>query len=525
MNRRDFLKAGSLGTAAMALNGVPLKALADVDGTMRKIRGASDRIFVFVVLSGGNDGLNTVIPLDKYSELSAARSNVMIPSNQVLNLNGVANVGLHPSMTGLRDMYNSGLVNITQSVGYPNFNYSHFRATDIFNTASDANSFLDTGWVGRYLETRFPGAPNAYPNADFLDPLAVQIGNSINNALTSSTGIIGYALSDLNNFYNIINTTGDPAPNTLAGHELTFIRYISLQTQSYTQTIQQADSLGSNPSPKWTGITGNNTNKLADQLKIVSKLINGGLGTPIYFVEIGGFDTHSAQVSQVDHSIGDHADLLKNVSDAIAAFYDDLKLAGNDQKVAGCTITEFGRRIKSNNSVGTDHGSSSPLISFGRNVISGINGVNPTLPTAATVSDQLPMQHDFRSVYASILQDWFGVTPTTAQTILGGTFNTLPIFKANPTDVEQQVEAPKQASIYPNPMRNSGSLEFVANGGPTQIKLYSDMGKLIGIVYENELPAGARSIAIERNGLPAGQYFYVIESGSHTQTVKAVFID
>jgi uncharacterized protein (DUF1501 family) len=530
MNRRDFLKAGSLGTASLALSGMPVKAFADTTGKLKKIRGNSDRIFVFVVLSGGNDGLNTVIPKDRYSELANARNNILIPSNQVLSLSGTSTTGLHPAMTGLRDMYNTGLVNITQGVGYPNFDYSHFRATDIYNTASDANVILNDGWLGRYLDHRFPGAPNAFPNADFLDPLAIQISTSLSTSLTGPSGQIGFALSDINNFYQIVNGVVDPAPNTLAGHELTYIRYISLQTQSYTQSIQTAANLGNNLSTKWANITGNNTNDLADQLKIVSKLISGGLQTPIYIVEIGGFDSHANQVNATDHATGYHAGLLRNLSDALEAFYDDLKLLGKDDKVAGCTISEFGRRIKSNTSDGSDHGSSMPLISFGKNVISGINGTSPNIPSNATVYDQLPMQYDFREVYSSILQDWFGLDAPATQNILnGGSFNTIPIFKKLPntgTSIDTDTVT-KEAStrVFPNPIRNYASLEFNSPGGHAQVVLYNESGQAVRLLYENKVAAGWTSFAIERNNLQAGNYYYVVMVDGFKEEGKMVFVD
>jgi uncharacterized protein (DUF1501 family) len=526
MNRRDFLKAGSLSTAALTLNGMPLTAFADPTDKMKKIRGNSDRIFVFVVLSGGNDGLNMVIPLDKYSELSAARANVLIPSNQVLSLSGSTTAGLHPAMTGLRTMYNQGAVNITQGVGYPNFDYSHFRASDIYNTSSDANVFLQDGWMGRYLSKRFPGAPNAFPNADMLDPLAIEIGSTLSNALSGPTGQIGFALSDIDSFYQITNGTVDPAANTLAGHELTFIRYVSLQTQSYTQSIQNAANLGNNLSSKWAPITGNNTNRLADELKIVSKLISGGLQTPIYIVEIGGFDTHSDQVD-ADKTKGSHSKLLKNVSDAIEAFYDDVKLMGKADLVAGCTVSEFGRRIKSNNSEGTDHGSSAPMISFGKQVVSGINGVSPTLPVNANVYDQLPLQHDFRAVYASILEDWFGLSKVDTQDVLKGQFNTLPIFKkapSTPTVIDPNTTTKKSnILVYPNPIRDYGTIEFTTPGGHAQVVLYNEMGKAVKLLYENKVPAGTTSIAVERNGLAAGNYYFTVLVDGFSENGKLVF--
>jgi uncharacterized protein (DUF1501 family) len=521
MNRKEFLKASGIGATAAALNGLPINVFADATDRMRKIRGASDRVFVFVVLNGGNDGLNTVINLDRYAELSSSRSNVLIPQNKVLGLAGSATTGLHPSMTHLRQMYNTGLINITQGVGYPNFNYSHFRAMDIYNSSSDANTFVDTGWVGRYLEHRYPGAPNAYPNADMLDPLAVQIGNVISSSLTSPGGQIGFALSDASNFYQIVNGTVDPAPATYAGKELTYIRYISLQTQAYTQSVQQAASLGTN-AVTWPPAR---QNKLADQLKIVAQLISGGLTTPFYVVELGGFDTHSTQVDSADHTLGAHAELLSNLSEAISLFYDDLKAQGKDKHVAGCTITEFGRRIKSNASTGTDHGAAAPLFSFGTDVISGINGTSPVLPNNATSNDQVPMEFDFRQVYSSILQDWFGLDAAATDDVLGGSFSTIPIFKKQVSTVglEQEVSfSQKNISIFPNPLTNHCSLQFDTDGGQTQINLYDDMGRLVRRLYENDLPKGSANINIERNGLPAGNYYIEILSGTAKSSSKLV---
>jgi uncharacterized protein (DUF1501 family) len=522
MDRKKFLKASGIGAAAFALNGLPIKALAEKGDSLKKIRGASDRIFVFVVLSGGNDGLNTVIPLDKYAELNAARANVIIPSNQVLPLTGSITTGLHPAMTKLQSMFNSGLVNITQSVGYPDFNYSHFRATDIYNTSSDSNQYLDTGWMGRYLEKRFPGAPTAYPDADFLDPLAVQIGNSLSASLTAPSGQIGFSLSDLNSFYHISNGTVDPAPATPAGHELTYIRYISLQTQSYTQSIENASNAGTNK------VTYPSSNRLASQLQIVAKLIDGGLQTPIYIVEMGGFDTHADQVDATNTGVGDHAKLLGKVSDAIETFYQDLKLAGNDDKVAGCTVTEFGRRIKSNSSIGTDHGAAGPMICFGKNVIPGINGMSPNLPAAATVDDQVPMQFDFRQVYASILEDWFGVSAADTKEILNNkTYTKLPIFKATPTGTEvinYNNYKLGGINIYPNPVRDHATISFENPGGKVVIELYNDMGTRIKTIYENTIVKGRCSINFEKEQLVAGQYYFVIYMGAENATGKLMIV-
>ncbi|MBU3675641.1 MAG: DUF1501 domain-containing protein, partial [Chitinophagaceae bacterium] len=344
MKRRDFLKLSSAATLAYSMNGIPIHAYGE-NGLM-KTQNSNGKILVIIQMSGGNDGLNTIIPLDKYSELSNARSNILIDPQAVLTLNGQPNTGLHPAMTGLQQMFNDGKVNIVQGVSYPDPNFSHFRATDIFFSASDSNVYEETGWIGRYIDSQFPGAPQAYPDPNFTSPLSIQIGTSVSSLFTGANGLNGLAVSNISSFYQIMSGQVDPAPNTPAGHELTYIRFISQQTQAYTQAIQIAANSGNNLA------TYPANNYLADQLKIVARLISGGLQTPVYMVNIGGFDTHDNQVDQMDHSIGQHAKLLKNLSDAIAAFQDDLTQLGKDDLVTGCTLTEFGRRIKSNGSGG-----------------------------------------------------------------------------------------------------------------------------------------------------------------------------
>ncbi len=242
MKRRDFLRLGGGASLAFMINGTPVSTFANTPllQLLARQSAASGRVLVLIQLNGGNDGLNTVIPLDRYSELSAARSNILIPQSKVLSLTATSNTGLNPAMAGIRSMYNNGLVSITQGVSYPNPNFSHFRATDIWNSGSDANQYLNTGWLGRYLGQNYSGYPGGYPNSTMPDPLAIQIGSGVSPVLQGPQVSMGMAISDINSFYNIVNGTVDPAPATPAGHELTFIRYISQQTQTYTSVIQTA---------------------------------------------------------------------------------------------------------------------------------------------------------------------------------------------------------------------------------------------------------------------------------------------
>ncbi len=426
MKRRDFLKYSSLSAIACSVNGVAIKATAQ-DVANKKTRGlySNGKKLILVRLNGGNDGLNTVIPLDKYAELTAARANVLIPSNQTLALNGTTDTALHPAMTGLQNLYNTGKLNIIQGVSYPNPDYSHFRASDIISSASDSNLYINSGWIGRLIDNQFPGAPYTYPTTAVADPFSIEIGYTSSQVIYGGNGLNGMTVSNLDYLYNIQNGTVDPAPATKGGNELTYVRFVIQQTEAYTIRLQAATAAGTN------SVTYPTTD-LANQLKIVAKLISGGLDTPVYIVNIGGFDTHDTQVNGGNTTTGEHANLLLQLSEAIAAFQLDIETQNLADDVVGLTFSEFGRRIKSNASNGTDHGAAAPMIVFGTAVNNAIIGTNPVLPANATVNDQVPMQYDFRQVYATIITDWFGISQANADTILNGnSYSWLPIFNSN----------------------------------------------------------------------------------------------
>ncbi|MCB0700579.1 MAG: DUF1501 domain-containing protein [Chitinophagales bacterium] len=525
MKRRDFLKLSQAASLAYMINGSPIRTLASnpVLELLAKQTATSGRVMVLIQLIGGNDGLNMVIPLDRYSELSAARSNILIPSTKVLALNGSTTTGLHPSMTGIRDLYDNGLMNIVQSVGYPDPNFSHFRATDIWMSGSDSNQFINTGWLGRYLDTKYPGFPSGYPNANMPDPLAIEIGSRTSTLFQGADVNMSMSISSIDSFYNIVNGTVDPAPNTPAGHELKFIRYIKQQTEQYNNVIQKAASLAQNKSPLWPA----SGNRLADQLKIVSRLIAGGLKTPIYIVNLGGFDTHSQQTDATDTTIGNHANLLGWISEAVAAFFDDCKLLDTHERVAAMTFSEFGRRIKANASGGTDHGTTQPLMVFGDGVNPGIIGKSPTLPANASTGDNLPMQHDYRTVYSAILADWFQVDTNTMNQILMKNYQIQPVFKKT-IDVADTSEYGSDDILgqnYPNPFTKETTITFGSEGGLTTIQLFDVNGRLVNNVLQKEMSRGKHQITINRNGLPPGQYFYKLTNGRNKSTKRLVIAD
>ncbi|GAB3698237.1 DUF1501 domain-containing protein [Spirosoma flavus] len=434
MKRRDFLAAASASVLPVMLNGFGLKAMSGQSALVQSLLGttalASDRVLVIIYLNGGNDGLNTVIPLDQYSLYNGLRSNIAIPQNSVLGLDGNPATGLHPAMTKMRDMYNNGKLSIVHSVSYPNPDQSHYRATDIWMTAVDSNQTSDSGWAGRYLENRFPGYPVGYPNTQMEDPLAIQIGYLTSTALLGSQQSMGIALSDPNSFYQLVGSGGQTSPGDLpcceAGELISFIRRQQALSVGYATEIKAAADAGVN---RATYPDATAKNSLADQLKIVARLIDGGLKTKIYFVSLSGFDLHSTQVD-TDVTVGAHALLLGKLSDAIGVFQQDLNLMGKEDRVVGMTFSEFGRRANSNNSKGTDHGIAAPVFVFGSSVKHRTIGQNPDLANLVGTNGNkdIPMQIDFRRVYTDVLNDWFGTNRTTTSSLLFHDFPTVSLF-------------------------------------------------------------------------------------------------
>ena len=480
MERRTFLKnSGKVIALGSVIPGFIFSALPSNSAFGALLSGAqeNDNVLVLIQLNGGNDGLNTIIPIDQYSALSKARSNILIPENKILKLKGNNETGLHPSMTELQKLYDEDRFSIIQNVGYPNQNFSHFRSTDIWMSGSDSNEVLNTGWLGRTLNHEFPNFPNGFPNTEMPDPLAIQIGFSVSTVFQGPTVPIAVSLADPDSFYELVNDTYSPTGNNAIGKELLYVRTIMRQANAYNTVIKKAADLVKQQNTYPTG------NPLADQLKIVAKLIKGGLKTKIYMVSIGGFDTHASQVDNSDTTKGDHATLLSRLSQAIYAFQNDLKFLGIENRVIGMTMSEFGRRVKSNGSMGTDHGAALPMMLFGTQIEKGIFGKNPTIPDNATENDNIPMHYDFRSVYASILNQWFCIPPDQIKNILFKDFQNIPIVKSQGCHSEILERNKKIGDnyvvVYPNPFEDKINIKFESEGGLCILQIFDNQGKII----------------------------------------------
>lgn len=518
MKRRDFLRYTAPATILPTfINGFSIKAFAASPflAALEKTAVDNDHVLVMIQLNGGNDGLNMVIPLDQYGKYQTARENIAIPENRVLRLAGQTKTGIHPAMQGIRQLYDEGHVSIIQSVGYPSPNFSHFRATDIWLTGSDANVVLETGWGGRFLDTQYPGFPEGYPNAEMPDPPAIQIGSIVSPAFVGMGGSQGMAVTSPTDFYNLLENIEEDTPATRAGKELKYIRQIQKQTNRYADVIKAAaakvTSQGQYPA----------NNHLAAQLKIVARLVAGGLKTRLYMVSIGGFDTHANQTNSGDTTTGDHARLLGQVSDAVKAFMDDLKLQRKSQRVVGMTFSEFGRRIKSNGSMGTDHGNSAPMIIFGDYVNQQVLGANPEMPDAASPVDNVPMQFDFRSVYASLLEQWFCVQPTDLNKIMLNNYQSLPLINGLACSVVTGIPGVNDEEVlitnYPNPFSTKTVLSYKTRGGHTLIQVFDTMGRLIAKPVDRQHPAGNYTHTFDAEHLPSGMYYVRFQNGAATQ--------
>jgi len=359
-----------------------------------------NKILVLIQLNGGNDGLNTVIPLSIYGEYAQARGSLAIPEKKALKL--VDGIGLHPSLAGLQSLYYNGQLGIIQNVGVENPDFSHFRAGDIWNSASDSNQFLTSGWLGRALELVPAGA----------DPRGLRIGTVPSLAFQGVASTPAITIRDTDSFYDFLEDTGWGSPGEAMGR-LSHIRQVRSLTETYTQRVKAAADLV-DMQKEYPDTA------LAAQLKIVARLISGGLQTQVYMVTMNGFDTHAGQVNSGDATTGVHAYLLKELSEAIAAFMADLEFLGVADRVVGMTYSEFGRAVRSNGSFGTDHGHGAPLFYFGRSINQNrILGNTPDLSR-----DVVPIEYDFRRVYASML-GWIG---SDVPKVLFREFEALPII-------------------------------------------------------------------------------------------------
>jgi len=405
-NRRDFLKRSSLVACGLT---VPtfVSRTAGAAPTADK-SGAKDTILVVVQLTGGNDGLNTVIPFTD-PDYAKYRPTLKVPTEQLKKLNDT--VGLHPALDGLASMWEDRALCVVQGVGYPNPDQSHFRSMDIWQAASTAAT-LTEGWVGKALKA-LPNTPAFHLAAtNESAPLALAgapvRAPSITSLADFQLKTIDGASKDGKDQRNLIENVSQPDASKPG--LLDFVKRTAVNTYASSKRLQE---IAQNYQPKaaypQTG--------LANRLKLAAQLIAADLGARIFYVSIDGFDTHANQA-------GAHTTLLAEVSGAITAFCKDMAAQGHQDRVAVMTFSEFGRRAKENGSRGTDHGSGAPMFLVGGKVKPGVVGAHPSL--AKLEDGNLAHHTDFRQVYAAVLDQWLGVP---SKDVLGAAYKPLDLFQ------------------------------------------------------------------------------------------------
>ena len=541
MKRRNFIK---LSSTASVLSLLPTDVFALFKSAgMETCPNINGKKIVLVQLAGANDGLNTVVPINQYDKYASLRPNIKLSNT---GINGIINldtnlsladqVGLHPSLVGFKSLYDSGLMRVIQGVGYPTQDKSHFKSTDLWLSGGDgtpANNVSQSGWVGRFLENYYAD----YLTANF--PLGIQLGSSENSLGFHGEVEHGMSLNingqDPSGFYSVINGLGGAAPNNIPNSEygdlLKFILENDTSSNTYAQTISAAFNNGSN------SLTYPNTS-IANQLKTVARFISGGLQTKVYLVKIGGFDTHDLQVAAKTTShLGKHADLLTQISESIKTFITDLNNQNKGDDVIAVTFSEFGRKAAENGNLGTDHGEIAPMFVFGSSIAPGVSGTNINLNEAVVGNNYQvqTVQHDYRRVFSTILQDWLGANNATLDlsfynyTTNSGYANTkiTNMIKSqnmvHPSCYNYKVlelddfEIKNEVVVYPNP-----SSEIISVHSPNNINsitVYSIDGRCIQ-TYIN--PITSADFTIKVQNLSVGLYNLKVNTDNGTFSKKVI---
>jgi uncharacterized protein (DUF1501 family) len=284
---------------------------------------------------------------------------------------------------------------------------------------------VTSGWLGRYFDTVYPGFPDMYPNEQYEDPFAISLGHEVSATCQGHLGNFSHTLSnsELHNAQSITEQPNSVMGNSFFDAQIKFLNTVYRQSAAYSDRVKKALDKGKSISDQY-----NTKSELAVYLKQIATLISGGLNTKVYVVNLNGFDTHGNQVDNGAPETGAHAHLLKDLSDAIAAFNHDIKALGVNHRILGMTFSEFGRQIASNENNGTDHGDAAPLFIFGGAGLSGIHGDNPEIPLHVQEQEAIVMQVDFRNLYATVLHDWFRADEAVIQKLFEHQLSFLSLF-------------------------------------------------------------------------------------------------
>tara|TARA_B100001564_G_scaffold359995_1_gene384533 strand:- start:109515 stop:111161 length:1647 start_codon:yes stop_codon:yes gene_type:complete len=543
MKRRQFVKLTSTASAAGLL---PIELNASYRFLNNNFNcDFSNRKIVLIDLKGGNDGLNTVIPLNVYSDYVNMRPTVHVPSSLALPLSNLdssllgtnQDIAFHPAFSGMYDLFEKDQLRVIQSVGYPSANKSHFASIDIYNTGNDGNNWNNgqsSGWIGRFIENHYSDLiPSVYP-------MGIQIGSRNTSLGFHGENEHGLAMNlsgqDSENFYSVLSGLSGQYPtnypNSHYGNELEFITNTDAISNTYAQAVSGSFNNGSN----YSGSNYPDTD-LADQLKTVARLIRGGIETKVYLVRIGGFDTHNAQVQGSGDILGKHYDLLDEVSTAIEAFMRDITHDSIGDDIVGITISEFGRKAQENGSLGTDHGEVAPVFVFGKPVNSGISGVNVDFSEASAANNYQieTVQFDYRQAISTLMQDFLSasdqnINNTFMENITNASFTDSkiqdllkPSYIVPESCLNQNLSSAdhifKDWLVFPNPFVDFVNIKSLRTFPQTNnhFEVTNQFGQ---IIFKGEMNLSEGHTRLNLSSLNVGLYILTIRNRQRTQSFK-----
>jgi len=542
MKRRNFLK---LSATASVIGLTPFEIQATLKPLMSLIDcpDISNRKLILINLSGGNDGLNSIIPLNQYDLYKKLRPTIGVSNtgnNPYIKLDTSLpdnqQIGLNPALSSFKSMYDNGTLRIIQSVGYPSQNKSHFKSGDLYQTGNDGKSLnngKDSGWTGRFMEQFY---------ADKIEesyPLAVELGS-----FQTSLGFHGHIEHNLSlnitgqdpaGYYSILNGLGGAPPQNIPdsdfGKELDFIIKTDALSNKYAASISDAFNKGQN------AISYPDTD-ISNQLKTIAKLISGDLKSKVYMVRIGGFDTHNTQTQDAGSPIGKHFNLLTQLSEGIDAFTNDLNQQNLAEDIVGLTFSEFGRKAAENGNLGTDHGEIAPMFVFGKPIEGGVSGTNPNLNEATDDNNyQLKtVQYDYRETFGTLLKDYLGAPEmiidatffnhTSNESFYNNTISNLikdqyNISKSCIKDIIPGLNDNQKWQVYPNPFNDLVKLNSINQEEYVQFELFTATGALI-MSQREKTSFGKYAIYLAH--LSSGPYLLKIISNEETEVHKIIKI-
>ncbi len=562
MQRRNFLKKLPIAISIpFTISGIPLKLMADNPLSRLAAQSSNDRVLIILQLHGGNDGLNSLIPVEAYDLYYSKRANIAIPEKKYIPLDATlpsaAQVGLHPAMQPMKALYDQGRVAFVQGVSYKNNNGSHFRGRDIWFMGGGADDYFGSGWVGRYLQQEFAPEtyPDDFPNPDMLDPLAIEMGSDVSLIFHQDGNIpASISLDNPERFFNLvdnlegfndveIDSRGTPPPALNPSpywQELNWILQLEDKSKDYAERLYEVYRQGRESTVTYpetyplNAPAGSKRNPLTPQLKLIARLLDGGCKTKVFMVKIGGFDTHAEQVESYDPTMGVHAALMYHISGAMKAFQEDLRVKGLEDRVLTVSTSEFGRRIYSNGSYGTDHGTGGPIFIFGKGVKPGVVGTVPDM-----TEGNIQMQYDYRQVFANLLKDWMLVDETKINNDIffknfingaredgTGFYEPLPLANQVITGVDDFISTRFiLENCYPNPAKEKTTIHFRTNTtGLVTVDLFDNMGKKSSVLIDDTFDPGEHRVEVDLKNLPAGNYIYQMKTGFYKESKKLIIV-